>query len=189
MTATSLSGLITRIEKNAGEASQLPVENWQPERLVEVDLKIDAKGHWYHEGQPFTRTSLVRLFSTLLRKEEDGNHYLVTPVEKVRVEVEDAPFLVILAEREGEGETARIRLQTNVSDEFWLDAEHPLEIRFTADDEPRPYVRVRGRLEARLLPQVYYQLVGWAEAREEATGETCMLVTSCGQEFSLGCYS
>ncbi|WP_404419213.1 DUF1285 domain-containing protein [Marinospirillum sp.] len=188
MTAASLNGLITRIEKNTGETPDLPVDEWQPPTQVEVDLRIDRNGQWYHEGQPFTRTALVRLFSTLLRKEEDGQHYLVTPVEKVAVAVEDAPFLVLLAEREGEGKDARIRLQTNVSDEFYLDADHPLEVRLLDDGEPRPYALVRGRLQARLLPQVYYQLVDWAEARE-GDGQTCMILTSCGQEFSLGCFS
>lgn len=188
MTVASLSGLITRIEKNTGEARNLPVEEWQPQTQIAVDLRIDAQGQWYHEGQPFTRTSLVRLFSTLLRKDEDGQHYLVTPVEKVAVEVEDAPFLVLLAEREGEGQQARIRLLTHISDEFYLDAEHPLEVRLLDNGEPRPYALVRGRLKARLLPQVYYQLVDWAEPRE-VDGQTCMTLTSCGQEFSLGCFS
>jgi len=188
MTSPSLSGLIARIEKNTGESEALPVEEWQPSNLVEVDLRIDRQGQWYHEGQAFTRTSLVRLFSTLLRKDEDQQHYLVTPVEKVAVDVEEVPFLIVLAEQEGEGAAARIRLQTNVSDEFYLDAAHPLEVQLSDDDEPRPYVLVRGRLQARILPQVYYQLVDWAEEVEQA-GQTCMLLTSCGQEFSLGCFS
>lgn len=188
MTESSLQGLITRIEQNAGEAENLPVEEWQPSREVEVDLRIDHRGQWYHEGQPFTRTSLVRLFSTLLRQDEDQQYYLVTPAEKVAVAVDEVPFIVVLAEREGSGEAARIRFQTNVSDSFYLDSEHPLEVKLDAQGEPRPYVRVRGRLQARLLPQVYYQLVDWAEVREEA-GQSCLLLKSSGQEFSLGCYS
>lgn len=189
MTGASLTGLVTRIEKNVGEAAELPVESWQPSQETAIDLKIDTQGRWFHEGQPFTRTSLVRLFSTLLRCEADGQHYLVTPVEKAPVTVEDAPFLVVLAEREGEGQQARIRLQTNVSDEFWLDADHPLQVQFSDDQEPRPYVRVRGRLQARLLPQVYYQLVDWSETRDLSDGQTAVELTSCGQTFSLGCFS
>ncbi|WP_114418227.1 DUF1285 domain-containing protein [Marinospirillum perlucidum] len=188
MSFASFSGLVTRIEKNAEETGELPVEDWHPTQVVDVDLSIDSQGQWYHEGQPFTRKSLVRLFSRLLRKEADGHYYLITPAEKARIRVAEVPFLVVLAEADGEGESQRLRLQTNVSDDFWLDGDHPLRVEMSADGEPRPFVRVRANLEARILPQVYYQMVDWAEAREEGE-HTCVYLTSCGREFLLGCFS
>lgn len=184
--AASLTGLITRIEKNAGE-TDLPVELWQPQEIVQIDLAIDAQGQWYHQGQPFTRGSLVRLFSRLLRREKDGHYYLVTPVEKARVEVAEVPFIVVAADRLGVGDEAHISFTTQVSDRVPLDAEHPLRVSFSEADEPRPYVLVRPGLEARLLPQVFYQLVDWAEA-EEQEGQTCLTLTSYQHTFELGCF-
>lgn len=185
--ADSLMQLASRININPGEKSLPPIHLWHPQRVLDIDLKIDHQGRWFHEGSPFQRTSLVRLFSTLLRKEPDGCFYLITPVEKVLVQVVEVPFLIIAAKVEGQGSNQMIHLETNVSDLLLLDAEHPLWIVTQADGEPRPYVRVRDQLDARILPQVFYQLVDLAET-VQVNQQTCLQLHSAGCTFSLGCF-
>lgn len=179
--------LASRIAINPGEKSLPPIHLWQPQQIIDIDLMIDHQGQWFHQGDPFVRTELVRLFSTLLRLEEDANYYLVTPTEKVRVKVAEVPFLIVAAEELEEAGQPTIWLETNVSDRIKLDAEHPLRIVTQANGEPRPYVTVRNQLEARLLPQVYYQLVELAQTRQE-NQQTCLYLKSAGAEFQLGCF-
>lgn len=186
--ADSLMQLASRIDINPGEKSPPPIHLWHPQRVLDIDLSIDHQGQWFHEGQPFLRTSLVRLFSTLLRKEPDGCYYLITPVEKVRVQVAEVPFLILAAEVEAQGTDRQIiRLESNVSDQLVLDADHPLWVETRADGEPRPYVRVRDQLDARVLPQVFYQLVDLAEA-VSMNQQTCLQLHSAGCTFLLGCF-
>lgn len=109
-----------------------------------------------------TRDSLVRLFASILRKDADGQTYLVTPAERVRVSVADAHFLGIRADRQGAGPDQVVAVTTNVGDVVALGPECPVRMTFAADGTPRPYVQVRGRLEARLLRPVFYELVAWA---------------------------
>lgn len=123
-------------------------------------MRIDRQQKWHYQGTPINRQRMVRLFSTVLRRESDDEYYLVTPVEKCRIEVEDVPFEAILLEVEGEGEAQQLRLTTNVADEVAVDTQHPLRIETDpVSGEPSPYVLVRGRLEARLARSVFYQLV------------------------------
>lgn len=179
--------LASRIAVNAGEKSLPPLHLWQPQQVIDIDLSIDHQGQWFHQGEPFIRTELVRLFSTLLRLEADGNYYLITPAEKVLVTVAEVPFLIVAAQvTRLEGKQV-IQLETNVSDGFNLEATHPLRVVTQANGEPRPYVQVRDLLEARILPQVFYQLVELAQMREE-NQQTCLYLTSAGAEFQLGCF-
>jgi hypothetical protein len=123
---------------------------------------------------------MVRLFSTVLRREPDGGHVLVTPVEKLDIDVEDAPFQALEMRSQGEGETREIAFSLNTGELVLLDADHPLIIR-TDDNGPRPYVLVRGGLEARIARSVYYELAALALAEDaDRPG-----VWSYGRFFSL----
>jgi hypothetical protein len=137
-----------------------PIHLWHPDESRQIDMKIDRKLEWYYQGTPIKRQSMVRLFSNVLRREEDDEYYLVTPVEKCQIEVEDVPFEAILLDIEGQGCSQSLRFTTNVADEIDLDSQHPLRIEVDpTTEEPSPYILVRDRLEARLARSVYYQLV------------------------------
>ncbi|MBY0563061.1 MAG: DUF1285 domain-containing protein [Hyphomonadaceae bacterium] len=170
---SSLEHLLVSLKHLAasGDKRLPPVDQWNPTDCGEAGFEILACGTWKHEGTRITRESLVRLFASILRKDEDGETYLVTPAEKIRVAVEDAPFVAIRADRHGEGEAQTILFTTNVGDVVTADAAHPLRVAVDPDTgEPRPYVLVRGRLEARILRAPFYELVEWAERRDGKLG-------------------
>ena len=144
-----------------------PVDRWHPERVGEMDLMIAADGRWLHEGAPIARPRLVRLLSTILRREPDGRYALVTPAEKQLIRVEDRPFLAVDAERDAEG---RWWLTTNVGDRLMLDETHRLSPSETPAGEPVPEVAVRFGLAARLGRNLYYRLVEAAECRTLSDG-------------------
>lgn len=179
--------LASKISVNPGEKTLPPIHLWHPQQVIDIELSIDHQGQWFHQGDPFIRTELVRLFSTLLRLEEDQNYYLITPAEKVLVKVAEVPFLIVSANEVNQAGQPCLVLETNVSDTFKLDAEHPLSVITQANGEPRPYVKVRDELEARILPQVFYQLVDLAKTRQE-NQQTCLYLNSAGAEFQLGCF-
>ena len=161
-----------------------PVGQWNPPDCGDIDMRIAVDGTWFYLGTPIGRPTLVRLFSTILRREPDGRYVLVTPVEKVGIKVEDAPFIAVRVDAEGEGRGQHLRFLTNVGDEVVAGAEHPLRVTYRGS-EPRPYVHVRGGLEARVSRAVFYELVGMAEERATATGRE-LGVWSGGTFFSLG---
>ncbi|MDK1023948.1 MAG: DUF1285 domain-containing protein [Gammaproteobacteria bacterium] len=162
-----------------------PLHLWHPEESRAIDMRIDRSSKWFHEGSPINRPTMVRLFSTVLRREDDDHYYLVTPVEKCRIEVEDVPFQAILMNVHGEGEAQTICFTTNVADEVMLDSDHPLRIETDSEtEEPSPYILVRDRLEARLNRSVFYQLVD-AAIQREIKGETWLGVWSSGIFFKL----
>jgi len=169
--------------EGAGSRALPPVDKWNPEYCGEIDLVIRRDGVWVHEGTPIGRARLVRLFSTVLRKEGD-RHFLVTPVEKIGIKVEDAPFVAVLARTEGEGEHRRIVFTTNVGDEVVADAGHPIEFRSSAGGKA-PYVRVRGALDALVSRAVFYDLVALGETRD-IDGVEQFGVTSAGAFFPFG---
>ena len=133
-----------------------PVHLWHPSRTGSIDIRIAADGRWYHEGSVIGRKALVRLFSTVLRRDPDG-YCLVTPAEKLYIEVEDVPFVAIDMEVKGEGENQALLFVTNVEDYVLAGPEHPIENRGTAM-RPRPYLHVRNGLEALIARPVYYRL-------------------------------
>ena len=163
-----------------------PVHLWDPAHCGEIDIRIRKDGLWFHEGSPIGREALVRLFSTVLRKDPDGFH-LVTPVEKMKITVEDAPFLAVRVDRaNNEAGSESLRFLTNVGDEVEAGPEHRLRVETDPETgEPAPYLHVRRGLEARLRRPVFYELVEMAEERETPTGPE-LFVQSGGVWFSLG---
>ena len=143
-----------------------PVEQWNPAHCGDTEMRIARDGTWYHQGSPIGRAAMVRLFSTVLRREPDGGFVLVTPVEKLSIEVEDAPFLAIALKVEGDGGACRLAFQLNTGDLVTAGPKHPL--RFAeGEDGPRPYLHVRGGLEALVARPVYYELAELALAAEQ----------------------
>lgn len=150
--------------------------------LQDFGIRIARDGTWWHGGTPFARPALVKLFARVLRRSEDGVYMLVTPVERCIVTVEDAPFVAVEMQAEGEGRDRRLRFRTNVDDWVTAGAEHPIRVETdAATGAPSPYVLVRDRLEARILRPVFYDLVELAEERRGMLG-----VWSDGQFFPLG---
>ncbi len=165
----------------AGPRSLPPVHLWHPAHCGDIDIRIARDGTWFHDGSPIGRQPLVRLFSTVLRKDPDGFH-LVTPVEKLRIRVDDAPFLATQVDRVG----ASLRFLTNVGDEVDAGPDHPITVgQSGATGEPSPYLHVRRGLMARLTRPVFYELVDMAETRATPIGEE-LGVWSGGAWFALG---
>ncbi len=134
-----------------------PVDQWNPARCGHSGMRIARDGTWYHEGQPIRRPAMTRLFSTVLRREPDGRHVLVTPVEKLDIEVEATAFRAVEMQSEGEGRERRIAFRLDSGDAVILDADHPLRIEQAAQS-PSPRVLVRHGLEAELSRGIYYEL-------------------------------
>jgi hypothetical protein len=124
----------------------------------DIGLKIGGDGTWYYEGSPIRRLPLVKLFASVLRREDDGNYFLVTPVEKVSIEVVDLPFVAVEMFKEGEGREQRLSFRTNVDDVVAANGEHPLGFQAAAGGDFVPSVLVRDGLKARLARPVYYEL-------------------------------
>src|SRR5690606_32606203 len=183
----SLADFIATLQTEAGLGTARllpPVHLWNPAHCGDIGLEIRKDGSWWQNGVRFSRDKLVRLFSTILRKDSDG-YYLVTPHEKVVVRVEDAPFLGVRADRHENGGQPVILVTTNVGDVVAVDAEHPLRVELDLlTGEPSSYVRVRGGLEARLARPPWYEIVGWAEPDGE--GKRTMSVVSSGARFVIG---
>ena len=161
--ANPLKGLadIRKAAQKSGEKKNFPpVHLWNPELCGDIDMRIDRDGTWFYLGSPIGRKELVKLFSSVLRHDEDGVHYLVTPVEKCSVEIEDAPFLAVRMSVVGEGKNQIIAFETSVEDDVIVDKEHPL--RFEVEkgtDGLKPYVLMRARLEALVNRALFYDLV------------------------------
>jgi hypothetical protein len=149
-------------------------------------MRIARDGTWFYQGTPIGRKPLVKLFSTVLRREPDGSYWLVTPVERGRIVVEDAPFTAVELTASGAARDQILTFRTNVDDEVTADAEHPLRVAHDPETgEPSPYILVRDGLEARLSRPVYYQLVELGEERRDGGG-AMYGVWSKGRFFPLG---
>ena len=146
--------------KQSKKSGSPPVERWNPPFCGDLDMRIAGDGTWFYLGTPIGRKRLVKLFASVLRREEDGKYCLVTPVEKVCIRVDDAPFLAVEMRVDNQGPDQVVGFRTNVDDEVRVDDQHPL--RFEAEAGTgglKPYVRVRGRLEALIARPVFYDLV------------------------------
>src|SRR3954469_5473393 len=143
------------------EADKLPpVAQWNPAHCGDSAMRIARDGTWYHEGSPIGRPEMVRLFSTILRREPDGSHVLVTPVEKLDILVEDAPFVAVELKSEGEGQGRRLAFRLNIGDVVVAGPAHRLRF----EPGPQPYIEVRAGLDASIARPVYYELAELALA-------------------------
>lgn len=168
-----------------------PVEKWNPKYCGEMDLVIRANGEWWNEGVRMTREPLIKLYSTVLWREEDQDgdrYYLKTPAEKIQIQVEDAPLLVVdVAQVEDAGQIF-IRCTTKTGDVVIADAEHPIEMRIfhqNGVDEIRPYIRIRRNLDALIHRNAFYHLISWSDLRSTDAGEA-MVLQSGPEHFVLG---
>lgn len=178
-----LEALVSRAAR-AGKGPP-PVERWNPDFCGDLDMEIRADGTWFYLGTPIGRLPLVQLFSTVLRKDEDGKTYLVTPVEKVGIRVVDAPFVAVEMNVAGEGAGQVLTFRTNVGDVVEAGPANPL--RFVDEDVTaglKPYLLVRGRLEALLARPVMYDLVDHGE-RIEIDGMAMFAVRSNGEVYPI----
>ena len=169
--APDFAGLsLSDIAAYAAENRLPPVEKWNPEHCGDSAMRIASDGTWYHEGSPIGRAAMVRLFSTILRREPDGSYVLVTPAEKLSIAVDDAPFVAVEMKAEGEGRDRSLAFRLNTGDLVVADADHRLTV-IEREDGPHPYIGVRKGLDALIARPVYYELVNLAlESGEEPVG-------------------
>jgi uncharacterized protein len=182
MTDEMKTGLkaVTQAARSAPGRGLPPVHLWNPDHCGDIDIVIRRDGTWMHEGSPIGRPELVRLFSTVLRKDPDGYH-LVTPVEKLKIRVEDLPFRAVGLTRQGDDLT----FTTDVGDVARAGTDHPIVVETDpATGEPAPRVRVRADLWARIARSVFYEMVEMAEVTDGR-----LFVRSGGQMFDLGALS
>jgi hypothetical protein len=174
----------------AQDMSKLPpVEMWDPPYRGDIGMAINSDGSWTYQGSPINRPALVRLFASVLRRDADGRHYLVTPAERVDVVVEDAPFISGEMEVLGTGRGQQLVFRTNVDDIVRCGTDHPLRFKVEAGSGGlKPYLLVRGRLEALVTRALYYDLVELAlsaEERPEGVAQENLGIWSGGQFFEL----
>jgi uncharacterized protein len=187
-TATSnLDGLTTAArDAAAGSAAGKglpPVHLWNPPFCGDLDMRIAGDGTWFYQGTPIGRPALVRLFSTILKR-EDGKHFLVTPVEKVGIRVDDAPFLAVEMLEENDERGRLLRFRTNVDDWVHCDSAHRLRFEAAADGGLTPYLHVRADLWAKVTRALYYDLVDMGEERV-VDGRAKFGVASSGEFFAM----
>lgn len=182
--ASALDELLARLSQAEQGPGGPPVDKWHPPLSGNIDIRIAGDGRWYHDGDLIARAPLVKLFSSILRREGD-DYFLVTPVEKWRIRVDDLPFVAHSVARVERNGVDHIIFTTNVGDEVRLDGEHPLEVETLEDGEPRPSIHVRANMWARVDRASFYHLADWARTDHE-NGQTVLHVDSAGKSFTLG---
>ena len=161
-----------------------PIEKWNPPFCGDIDMTISKSGKWYYMGSEIKRPAMVKLFSGILRLESDNSYYLVTPVEKVRIQVEDAPFVAVAIIKEQSEGMNTVTFRTNLNDEIVLSKENPLSIEIKKNDEPSPYITVRNNLRALISRSVFYELVDLAETIP-IDGVPYLAIKSQGEIFKI----
>lgn len=161
-----------------------PIEKWNPPFCGDIDMTISKSGKWYYMGSEIKRPAMVKLFSGILRLESDNSYYLVTPVEKVRIQVEDAPFVAVAITKEQSAGINTVTFRTNLNDEIILSKENPLSIEIKKNDEPSPYITVRNNLRALISRSVFYELVDLAETIP-IDGVPYLAIKSQGEIFKI----
>ncbi|OCJ16285.1 hypothetical protein A6U87_23590 [Rhizobium sp. AC44/96] len=185
--AADLAALIARAagDTGSGKRGLPPVDRWNPPFCGDIDMEIRADGTWFYMGTPIGRAPLVRLFSTVLRKDDDGRTYLVTPVEKVGIRIADAPFVAVEMNASGEDGERQLTFRTNVGDVVEAGTEHPLRFVIQGDNkELKPYLHVRGRLEALVSRAVMYELIELGEICD-VDGVAMFSVRAGGEIFTV----
>jgi hypothetical protein len=167
----------------AGARGLPPVHLWNPPFCGDLDMRIAGDGTWFYMGTPIGRPALVRLFSTILKR-EDGKHFLVTPVEKVGIRVDDAPFLAVEMQTEADERGRLLRFRTNVDDWVGCDGGHRLRFEMAADGGLTPYLHVRADLWAKVTRAIYYDLVDMGEERV-VDGQQMFGIESGGEFFAM----
>jgi len=193
-TQASTPSRLAELIENGGALSGFP---W-PRETGDYDMRIGRDGTWYYRGEPIGRKRLCQLFSTILQRDEDGGYWLVTPVERGRITVEDAPFVAVemtsgQVQDQGQGEERNgadrgrvLKFRTNLDHWVTADADHPISVVHNPDTgEPSPYIRFRDKLDALISRSVFYELADLAEEVETADGPR-LVVRSGGESFDLG---
>ena len=179
-------GLETIYEFSKKEKNSLPpVDKWNPEFCGDIDMKIMRNGKWLYMGTEIKRPAMVKLFSGILRLDSDNCYYLVTPVEKVRISVEDAPFIATSLISENKDNINHLYFITNVNEKILLTKNNPLEIKIdNKTEEPSPYIFVRKNLKALISRSVFYELIELA-SKKNIDGKDCLVIDSAGEVFKL----
>jgi hypothetical protein len=193
MNATNPQNLLKNIGKHKGPA---PVHLWNPPYCGEIDMRIAADGRWFHEGSPIARMPMVQLFSSILRLDDDGHYYLVTPAERVRIKVDDCPFVAQQLDIIGSGSGQTLHFTLNTQEQVAAGPDHRIEVSLDAQGQPHPVIHVRDGLHALIIRSVFYRLVDLAQVEsslntksdsEKNTDKTNSLVIfSEHQKFNLG---
>lgn len=156
-----------------------PVDKWHPEQTRESRMKIASNGDWFYQDSKIDRMRMVRMFASILRKDDD-EYYLVTPAERLRIDVEDAPFIAVLLTVTQQHGQPQLVFTTNMGDEVFADSDHRISIEYShAEADPSPYIEVRNGLRALMSRSVYYQMAELAEMREGQLGvfsDGCFMV-------------
>jgi uncharacterized protein len=185
---TSLTNLERTLRRGSavGDQDGRPREAQEPELCGDIDLRIARDGTWFYHGSPIGRKPMVKLFATVLRREADGDYWLVTPVERCRIRVDDAPFTAVEMTATGRGPTQVLTFRTNVDDNVIAGPSNPIRVvTDSMSGEPSPYVQVRGNLEALIVRAVFYDLVDLAVEHEQ-DGKRVTGVWSGGEFFVIG---
>jgi uncharacterized protein len=180
---SALARLTAALGSDSKRKGPPPVERWNPAYCGEIDMRIAADGTWHYMGTPINRPALVKLFSTVLRKDPE-RYVLVTPVERVGIVVEDAPFLAVEMAVEGEREGRQIAFRTNVDDLVQVGPDHPLRFEQGANGGIKPYVKVRGELWALVTRSLTLDLVAMGEEKT-VDGAATFGVSAGGAFFSI----
>lgn len=166
-TKTPSAEAIAETAKREGKKGPPPVHLWNPPFRGDIDMRIARDGEWFYRGSPIQRLPLVKLFASVLRHDEDGKFYLVTPVEKVGIKVDDAPFVAVDYRIDGDAGAPLFTFVTNLGDEAEAGPDHPIRVsRDPETGEPAPYIHIRARLEALIDRKTFYRLVDIGERRE-----------------------
>jgi len=175
--------------RNPGVLEKMIADGLRPdnaENCGNFEMRIARDGTWYHQGAPIRRMALVKLFATVLRRDDSGDFWLVTPVERGRIDVDDAPFTAVEMQIEGKGRNQVLNFRTNLDHMVRAGEDHPVRVAIDSDTgEPTPYILVRDNLEALITRPVFYDLVALAEERDGDDGPE-MVVWSNGVAFVLG---
>ena len=180
---SELDQLLSDIE--AAESISMARKNWQPKHQGSIDIRIAVDGTWYHEGRAFQRAALTKLFATVLHR-EDKNYFLLTPVEKLSIQVDDAPFVAAMVEQINDGEHTALVFTTNLGDRIVADEAHPIRVEIDPQSgEPRPYIHFRDGLEALISRNAFFELANLAEISQR-DGCSYLVINSMGVDFNLG---
>jgi hypothetical protein len=183
---SSLELLFADLLKQQTESSaKPPVHLWNPEKSGDMDMRIDREGRWIHEGGEIKRQALVRLFSSIIKREGDS-YFLVTPVEKWQIMVDIAPFFIVAAKLEVRGSEQAVVLTSSTGEQVVVSKKNPLWVDYDQkDQQPIPLVNLRDNLNALIGRSAYYQLIDWGHLVSGVSGEDLFL-HSMGEQFLLG---